>query len=126
MTIDERKQIRTLIPDLQPMDHVTLNTKRTNFIYGQGMIVYDDRYAVEIYIPKNEKECMAFFAVDRHFGNTAKLGEYYRRIPVLSYDHVNVTSQIREQFDEAIFLNDLDNNASIKKMFGSEKMLKVA
>jgi len=126
MTLEERNQIRTLIPDLQPMDHVTLNTKRINFIYGQGIVVYNEYYAVEIYVPKNKNEHMTFFAVDRHFGNTDKLGEYYRRIPVMSYDHTDVNSQIKEQFDEAIFLNELDNGASVQEMYGSGNMLKVA
>ncbi len=105
MTAIERQQIRILVSDLRPLDHVSIETKRMNFIYGQGVIIHNDYYAVEVYIPRDSKEDMTFFAVERHNGSTHKLGEYYRRIPVLAYSHPKVTSKMKKQFDEAIFQN---------------------
>lgn len=125
MTTQERNQIKSLIPDLQPMDHVSLNTKRINFIYGHGVIVYDDHYAVEIYMPKTPHEKMTFFAVDRHFGKTNKLGEYYRRMPVLKFNDPRVTPEIRSQYDEALFMNIVQND-NVKDMYDLTEMKRVA
>ena len=116
MTTQEHNQIKALIPDLQPMDHVSLNTKRINFICGQGLIVYNDTYAVEIYLPKNPNEKATYFAVDRHFGHLNKLGEYYRKMPVVKIDDPKVNEEIKAQFDEAIFMNMIGSN-NVKEMY---------
>lgn len=116
MTLQDRTDIKSLLPDLQPMDHVPLNTKRTNFIYGQGIIIYDEIYAVEIYLPRNNKEEITFFAVDRHFGHINKLGEYYRKMNVLSIDHHAVTAEMKEQFSLAVSFN-MEGMANVNEMY---------
>jgi len=110
MTTIDRQNIKMLIQDLRPMDYVDLQTKRMNFIYGQGMIVYNDHYAVEIYIPRDKKENMTFFAVQSHFRSIETLGQYYRRLPVHHYTSTAVNSDIRRQFDEAIFQYRMEEN----------------
>jgi len=105
MTTQERGLIKKLLPDLLSPDYVSLNSKRINFIYGQGVIIYDKTYAVEVYLPRNSHEELTFFAIQRHQGKVSNLGEYYRKIAVQSYDHEYTTNAMRKQFDEAVFQN---------------------
>jgi len=105
MTTQKRGLIKKLLPDLLSPDYVSLNSKRINFIYGQGVIIYDKTYAVEVYLPRNSNEKLAFFAIQRHQGKVSNLGEYYRKMAVQSYDHEHTTNAMRKQFDEAVFQN---------------------
>jgi len=95
--------VRQLISDLLPLDHVSLNTKRIRFIKGQGVLLYDDNYVVEIYAPYSRTEDYEFFAVQRHHGNIDKMSMYYQRLPILQYNDVRVSDGMREKFGEAIF-----------------------
>ena len=121
----EQNQVRELIPTLLSTDHISINTKRINFIYGQGVIVYNDTYAVEIYVPKNPNENHTFFAVDRHFGNIKNIGEYYRRLPVLNLNNPDVTASMRAQFEEALFAN-VSGESNVKEMYNRVSTKKVA
>ncbi len=66
MTTQKRGLIKKLLPDLLSPDYVSLNSKRINFIYGQGVIIYDKTYAVEVYLPRNSNKELTFFAIQRH------------------------------------------------------------
>ncbi len=103
MTEEQRLNIQYLIPDILPLDHISLSAKRIRFIRGQGIILYNDDYAVELYMPKSPQETPVFFGVQRHFGKIQELGEYFRKIPVQHYNDPATTDQMRRQFDEAIF-----------------------
>ncbi len=103
MTEQQRQSVKNLIPDLLPMDHVSLNTKRIRFIRGQGVVLYDDIFAVEIYVPLSKEEKPVFFGVQRHHGQINGLYDYYRRPMVLSYSDPHTTQEMKEHFDEAIF-----------------------
>tara|TARA_B100000497_G_C7637614_1_gene383278 strand:+ start:297 stop:674 length:378 start_codon:yes stop_codon:yes gene_type:complete len=125
MTEIELNLIRELIPNLISTDHVSINTKRVNFIYGQGAIIYNDIFAVEIYVPKDIREKHMFFSVDRHYGKTDRLGDYFRKLPVLRITDDNVTADMRAQFEEAIFANRHEN-IMIKTLNAKELSKKVA
>lgn len=125
MNAQQHNQLKELIPDLLPLDYVSLNTKRINFIYGQGVIIYNQTYAVEIYMPRDKKEEITFFAVDRHFGNVGKIGQYYRKMPVLKYDDPRVTPEMRAQFEEAIYQNEQGTN-NIKELYNKGMSRQVA
>jgi hypothetical protein len=117
MTIQERQEIKNLIPDLLPPDHVSISTKRINFIYGQGIVIFDDVYAVEIYVPHNANEHMTYFAVDRHYGKTHHLGQYYQKLRVLHYDHPDVTEELRGQFNEAVSLQEPEVSTIERRLY---------
>lgn len=97
------QQVQMLIPDLLPPDHVSLNTKRLRFIKGQGVLIYDDHYVVEIYVPYSRTDDLEFFGVQRHHGKIENMRTYYQRLPILKYDDVRVNSSMKAMFDEAMF-----------------------
>ncbi len=97
------QQVQMLIPDLLPLDHVSLNTKRLRFIKGQGVLIYDDTYVVEIYTPYSRTDDLEFFGVQRHHGKIENMRTYYQRLPILKYDDVRVNSSMKAMFDEAMF-----------------------
>jgi len=68
MTQLQHQEVKMLIPDLLPPDHVSLNTKRIRFIKGQGVLIYDDKYVVEIYAPYSRTDDLEFFGIQRHHG----------------------------------------------------------
>ena len=102
MTTQERQIMKRLIPDLLPIDHVSLSTKRIRFIQGQGVILYDEKFAVEIYLPKGS-EAPLFFGVHRHHGKINNLKMDFRKLPVMQISDSRVTSVMSAQFDEALF-----------------------
>ena len=95
--------VRQLIADLLPPDHVSLSTKRIRFIKGQGILLYDDTYVVEIYAPYARTEDYEFFGVQRHHGKIDHMSNYYQKLPILQYNDVRVSEGMREKFNEAIF-----------------------
>ncbi len=98
-----KASVRQLISDLLPPDHVSLSTKRIRFIKGQGVLLYDDNYVVEIYAPYARTEDYEFFAVQRHHGRIDKMASYYQKLPILQYNDVRVSEGMKEKFNEAIF-----------------------
>jgi|GEM_PF-6569919 len=94
--------IKQLIPDMLPTGHVSLNLKRIRFIKGQGVVLYDDTYAVEIYVPRGG-ESPAFFGVHRHHGKIQELNSYFLKPMVMHIDDHRTTSIMKEQFEEAVF-----------------------
>lgn len=103
MTQLQHQQVQMLIPDLLPPDHISLNTKRLRFIKGQGVLIYDDTYVVEIYAPYSRTDDLEFFGVQRHHGKIENMRTYYQRLPILKYDDVRVNSAMKAKFDEAMF-----------------------
>ena len=103
MTRQINNSIQYLIPDILPLDHVSLSSKRIKFIKGQGAIIHDDCYAVEMYIPNNSDEQPVFFGVQKHFGKPQLLSDYFRKLKVMRYDDINVSESIRAKFEEALF-----------------------
>ena len=95
--------VRNLISDLLPIDHISLNTKRVRFINGEGVVLYDDKYAVEIFTPRKAHESYEFFGVHRHRGNVDELYHYFRKPTVLPIDSPRVTRSMKYQFEEAVF-----------------------
>lgn len=102
MTTQERQIMKRLIPDLLPIDHVSLTTKRIRFIHGQGVILYNDTFAVEIYLPKDQEKAL-FFGVHKHHGKIQELKLEFRKLRVLDVTDLRVTEAMRAQFDEALF-----------------------
>lgn len=125
MNAHKYQQIRELIPTIIATDYIDINTKRMNFIFGQGAIVYDNTFAVEIYVPRNPVGDLTFFAVDRHFGNIQNIGQYYRRLPVYHIDDPKVTDKMKTQFEEALFANFFDK-ANVKALYDNSETRKVA
>ena len=103
MTELDRNKIQFLIPDILPLDHVSLSAKRIRFIRGQGIILFNDIYAVEIYLPMGPDDTAVFFGVQRHQGKIKDLGEYFRKLEVRHYDDPKTTEEMQTLFDEAIF-----------------------
>lgn len=99
----DKAAVRQLIADLLPPDHVSLSTKRIRFIKGQGVLLYDDNYIVEIYAPYARTEDYEFFGVQRHLGKIEQMSTYYRKLPVLQFNDIRVSASMREKFNEAIF-----------------------
>lgn len=95
-------------------------------------------------MPKNSREEMTFFAIQRHFGKVDHLGEYYRRMEVQAYDDRRTTNEMKRQFEEALFqhmsleiaqknctvsplpTNDGSNDRPIMEMEINERINKVA
>ena len=97
-----KHSLSTLIPDLLPIDHEPLSTKRVRFIRGQGIILYDDQYAVEIYVPRNSSESPIFFGVHRHRGQLDHIRDQFYKLPMKSIDDSNVSHEVRETFNEGV------------------------
>lgn len=95
------KNIRSLIPDLLPPDHMSLQMKRIKFIQGQGVVLYDNSFVVEIFTPLGG-ESPAYFGVFPHHGDVAAIHDYYRKPEVLRIDDPRVSSQWLLQFEEAV------------------------
>lgn len=106
MTDTLRNQVKTLIPDLLPPGHVPLNYKRVRFIKGEGVVLYDDKYQVEIYRPRfapSGAREITFFGVQRHHGHTDKIYSDYKRPRVMHINDPSVTPELRSAFEEAVF-----------------------
>ena len=101
--VQQKATVKQLIADLLPPDHVSLSTKRIRFIKGQGVLLYDDNFIVEIYAPYSRTEDYEFFGVQRHHGHIDKMSMYYQRLPILQYNDVRVSDGMREKFNEALF-----------------------
>ena len=126
MTIQERGLIKNLLSDMLPPNHVSLNTKRINFIHGQGVIIYNETFAVEVYVPRNQNEEMAFFAIQRHGGKINNLGDYYRKLKVINYFDLQPSSALCKQFDEAVFqhhsIEVVDPPCKISKLSSNDNL----
>ena len=99
----QRHSVRMLIPDMLPLDHVSLNEKRIRFIKGQGVLLYDDIHVVEVYVPYSRTDDLEFFGVQRHFGKIERMRNYYQRLPILHVNDVRVTKAMKDTYDEAMF-----------------------
>jgi len=99
---NQKVAVRQLIGDLLPIDHVSLSTKRIRFIKGQGVLLYDDTYVVEVYAPYARTEDYEFFGVQRHHGQIDMMSTYYQKLPILQYNDLKVSEGMREKFNEAI------------------------
>ena len=99
----DRQSMKSLIPDLIPDSSTTLSMKRIKFIRGGGIIVYDNRYAVEILIPENKEDCCTFFDVFHHQG---RIKDYMYTQPKMTFYHIshsNVDQKMKDAFEEALF-----------------------
>ena len=103
MTEKDRLALKNLIPDLLPPGHTSMSTKRVRFILGQGAIVFDDKFAVEVYIPKNDFEEYIYFGIQRHQGRINDLKQSFRKLDVVHYNDPSLPVELKKQFEEAIF-----------------------
>ena len=99
----DRQLIKNLIPALRPDDSQSISWRRIKVVNGEGGIVYDEKYAVEIYVPQHNGEQFMFFDV---FSHDDKVNQIMRQYPKLSFYHIEdkrVDQELRMQFEEALF-----------------------
>jgi len=99
--INLHQNIKPLIADLLPPEHMSLRLKRIKFIQGQGAVIYDDTFAVEMYIPSG-RESATYFGVHRHHGNVSQLHDYFLKPSVLHINDPKTSQLMKKQFDEAV------------------------
>jgi hypothetical protein len=95
------RMIKQLIPDLLPNDHISMNMKRIRFIQGQGVIIYDNSYAVEIYLPR-DGETPTYFGVHKHHNNMNELRADFPKLDIMEVTDNRTTELMKLQFSEAV------------------------
>ena len=98
-----KQLIKGLIPDLLPTDHSTLSKKRIRLIRGEGVILYDDTFAVELYVPRDNSSDVEFYGVHRHRNEIDDIVNTWRRLRVFKLANPVVSPEMKRAFNEAVF-----------------------